>query len=256
MLEIKNLYAGYGNFSVLQDVSLCCETGKITTVIGANGCGKSTLLKSAVGMTDISSGEIILNGKSVRNMHGPLRAQKISYLAQGKNIPDITVKNLVLHGRFPYLSYPRRYRPQDYVAAEKALQKMGIENLADKYLRELSGGMRQKVYIAMALCQETEVILMDEPTTYLDIDRQFKLAETMKNLANEGRTVVAVLHDIILALKISDRIAVMENGRMVCVETPEEILEKKIIPRIFHVEIVPVLCGGELEYVYRKVDES
>ena len=256
MLEIKNLYAGYGNFSVLQDVSLCCEPGKITAVIGANGCGKSTLLKSAVGMADISFGEIVLNGKSVPGMRSNLRAQKISYLAQEKSMPDITVKNLVLQGRFPYLSYPRRYRAQDYAAAEKAMQKMGIENLAEKYLRELSGGMRQKVYIAMALCQETEVILMDEPTTYLDIDRQFRLAETMKNLANEGRTIVAVLHDILMALKISDRIAVMENGRMVCVGTPKEILEKKIIPRIFHVEICPVSCAGELEYVYRKVDVS
>ena len=255
MLEIKNLCAGYGNFSVLHEASLSCESGKITTVIGANGCGKSTLLKSAVGLTDVSSGEILLDGSSVIKMRDNLRAQKISYLAQGKNVPDITVENLVLHGRFPYLSYPRRYRACDRAAAWKAMQKMGVETLADKHLRELSGGMRQKVYIAMALCQETDVILMDEPTSYLDIDRQFKLAETMKSLANEGRTVVAVLHDIILALKISDKIAVMENGHIVFTGTPEEILKEKIIPRVFHVDVLPAFCEGETEYVYRKAME-
>jgi iron complex transport system ATP-binding protein len=189
-------------------------------------------------------------------MRENLRAQNISYLAQGKNVPDITVENLVLHGRFPYLSYPRRYRACDRAAAWEAMKKMGVDSIADKHLRELSGGMRQKVYIAMALCQETDVILMDEPTSYLDIDRQFRLAETMKRLAEEGRTVVAVLHDIILALKISDKIAVMENGHIVSAGTPEEILKEKIIPRIFHVDIFPVLCEGEIEYVYRKAENS
>ena len=255
MLEIKNLCAGYGKISVLRDVTLSCESGKITTIIGINGCGKSTLLKSAVGLSDISSGEIVLDGNSVLHMRENLRAQKISYLAQGKNVPDITVENLVLHGRFPYLSYPRRYRSCDRAAALEAMKKMGIETLANRHLRELSGGMRQKVYIAMALCQETEVILMDEPTSYLDIDRQFKFADIMKSLANDGRTVVAVLHDIILALKISDRIAVMENGSIVFTGTPKEILTKKMIPRIFHVDIIPVICEGETEYVYRKAEE-
>ena len=256
MFQIKNLCAGYGNVPVLHGVSLSCESGTITTVIGANGCGKSTLLKSAVGLSDVFSGEILLDGKPVVNMRENIRAQNISYLAQGKNVPDITVENLVLHGRFPYLSYPRRYRACDRAAAWNAMQKMGVETLADKHLRELSGGMRQNVYIAMALCQETDVILMDEPTSYLDIARQFRLAETMQSLAKEGRAVVAVLHDIILALKISDQIAVMENGRIVFVGTPEEILKEKIIPRVFHVDILPVLCEGETEYVYRKAEHS
>ena len=102
MLQIKNLCAGYGNFPVLREVSLSCKSGTITTVIGANGCGKSTLLKSAVGLSDVSSGEILLDGRSVTGMRENLRAQNISYLAQGKNVPDVTVENLVLHGRFPY----------------------------------------------------------------------------------------------------------------------------------------------------------
>lgn len=255
MFEIKNLSAGYGKAPILQNVSLSCEYGTITTIIGVNGCGKSTLLKSAVGLTNIFSGEIKINGSSLLTMRENIRAQKISYLAQSKNVPDITVENLVLHGRFPYLSYPRKYRPCDRAAASEAMKKMGIHSLANRPLRELSGGMRQKVYIAMALCQETDVILMDEPTSYLDIDRQFKLADTMKNLANEGHTVLAVLHDIILALKISDRIAVMKNGTIVFTGTPEEILAKKIIPRIFHVDIIPVICEGAIEYIYRKAEE-
>jgi len=253
VLEINRLYAGYGREPVLRGVSLRCESGTVTTVIGANGCGKSTLLKSMVGLTDVSSGEILLDGSPVTQMRENLRAQRISYLAQGKNVPDITVEGLVLHGRFPYLSYPRRYRPCDREAALAAMKKMGIEDLADKHLRELSGGMRQKVYIAMALCQDTDVILMDEPTSYLDIDRQLRLADTMKSLANEGRTVVSVLHDIILAMKISDQIAVMENGSIVFTGTPDELLAQKILPRIFHVDLLPVICEGETEYVYRKV---
>ncbi|WP_418805266.1 ABC transporter ATP-binding protein, partial [Phascolarctobacterium sp.] len=142
MLEIFSLCTGYAGNEILHNVSLNCEKGKITTLIGPNGSGKSTLLKSVIGMLPIQNGEIKIDGVSVQELPENIRAQKIAYLSQGKNIPDITVSRMVLHGRFPYLSYPRKYRRCDYAAAKTAMITMGINELADLPLSELSGGMR------------------------------------------------------------------------------------------------------------------
>ncbi|MCI9652319.1 MAG: ABC transporter ATP-binding protein [Lachnospiraceae bacterium] len=134
-------------------------------------------------------------------------ARSIAYLPQGKNVPDISADRMVLHGRFPYLNYPRRYRESDFQIAREAMRQMGIEELAGMQMSRLSGGMRQKVYLAMALAQEAPAIVMDEPTTYLDIGQQMKFAGIVRRLSGEGKTIVLVLHDILLALKISHRIA-------------------------------------------------
>ena len=131
-------------------------------------------------------------------------ARGAAYLPQGKNVPDISAGRMVLHGRFPYLEYPRRYGPRDYAIAGEAMGQLGIEELAARPMAQLSGGMRQKVYIAMALAQQAPVIIMDEPTTYLDIGQQLRFGEMVRKLSEEGKTVLLVLHDILLALKLSD----------------------------------------------------
>lgn len=256
MIEISSLCAGYGKTEILHSVSLKCEKGKITTLIGPNGCGKSTLLKAVTGLLPLKHGDIKADGVSVTALPDKIRAQKIAYLSQGKNVPDITVERMVLHGRFPYLSYPRKYRKSDFEAARCAMKKMGIEDLAAKTLAELSGGMRQKVYIAMALCQGADFILLDEPATYLDISQQLKLADICSQLASEGKAVLTVSHDIISALKNSDVIAVMNNGRIVATGTAREIIESKIIPEVFATEVVPMNNGYETEYFYRKGSDS
>lgn len=256
MLEIKNICAGYGKETVLQGASLTCKDGCITTVLGVNGCGKSTLLKTILGIVPISDGDILIDGVSVKKLSPSKTAQKIAYLSQGKNIPDITVGRMVLHGRFPYLSYPRIYRETDIKIAEKAMAQMGISHLADKCLCELSGGMRQKVYIAMALCQQADIILMDEPTTYLDIGQQLKLTKTVKTLSENGKTVVLILHDILLALKISDKIAVMQNGKIQPAGTPEEILNSGIIKEIYGVDVKSIQTHAGVEYYYEETSEE
>lgn len=252
MLETVNLHAGYGKEEIIHGASLECPSGKITTLVGANGCGKSTLLKTVLGMLPVTGGEIIADGVSIQNLFPSESAKKIAYVAQGKNIPDITVGRMVLHGRFPYLSYPRRYGKADYEAAQSAMEQMGISQLSDRLMGELSGGMRQKVYIAMALCQQADIILMDEPTTYLDIGQQLKLADSVRQLAVSGKTVLLVLHDILLALKISDRIAVMENGIISQTGTPDEILASDILRKIYGVGVKTLETPDGTEYYYER----
>lgn len=248
MLEIKNASAGYENVEIVHGINLEIPDGKITTIIGNNGCGKSTLLKSIVGFLPLLQGDIQLNGTSLPTLDSNERAKRIAYLSQSKNIPDITVQRLVLHGRFPYLHYPRRYQEADYKIADNAMKQMGIEQLADQTLAELSGGMRQKTYIAMALAQQAPLIVMDEPTTYLDIAQQIKFAEIIKQLSDQGKTLVLVLHDILMALKLSDHIAVMQDGKIVQCGTPDEILESGILEELYGVSVQKIKTDNGLQY--------
>ena len=144
---------------------------------------------------------------------------------------------MVLHGRFPYLGYPRRYRAEDYEAARKALEWAGAADLSDRPVQELSGGQRQKVYLAMALAQDTETIFMDEPTTYLDVRHQLEVMAVSRRLADMGRAVVLVLHDLSLALREADRLAVLANGSLRQVGTPEEVFNGGELDRVFGVAV-------------------
>ncbi len=236
MLEIKNLSAGYGGRKVLSDVSLSFCEGEITSIIGPNGCGKTTLLKAVLSYIE-GSGEVLLNGENLNKMTRGKRAREIAYLAQGRNIPDMTVGQLVLHGRFPHLSYPRRYRAEDREIARRAVEKMGLCECSDALLATLSGGMRQNAYIAMALAQDTKFILLDEPTTYLDIKNRISLMNELKSLADEGKGIVTVLHEIPFALDYSDKVIVMDGGRVIASGTPKEIYESKIADKVFGIEI-------------------
>ena len=249
MLEIKDLYAGYKKEWVLKNISLSVDKGEIVTLIGKNGCGKSTLLRSIVGATPKTSGDILLDGDSIVKIPPIALSKRISYLAQDKNIPDITVSRMVLSGRFPHLSYPRRYREQDHEIAKSAMEKMGISDLSERKLSELSGGMRQKVYIAMALCQGTDVIFMDEPTTYLDVTQQFLLCDTVRALGDEGKAILLVLHDILLALKISDKIVLIDDGGTLFVGTPAEFVFSGLSEKVYGVRIRSV--GNE--YYYERI---
>lgn len=237
MIELENISAGYGRKNIISDISLGLSKGRLISVIGVNGSGKSTLLKTIVGILPSSSGRIILDGKSAAEQSRQDIAKKISYLAQGKNIPDMTVEQMVLHGRFPHLSYPRRYSTQDHTIANMAMKQMGIADMADRPLSALSGGMRQKAYIAMALAQDTEYILLDEPTTYLDIAGQLELMKTLRTLADHGKSIVTVMHDLPLAFSFSDCIVVMSNGTIHAVGTPREICDSDIVNQIFGVRI-------------------
>ena len=237
MLELKNISAGYGSKNVLDGVTVSIEKGKLTSIIGVNGCGKSTLLKAVIGILPLQSGEIFIDGKSLQSMNKNGVAKKIAYLAQGKSAPDMTVEQMVLHGRFPYLSYPRRYKECDRRIAKKAMQDVGIAHLANKPMHTLSGGMRQNAYIAMALAQDTDFILLDEPTTYLDIAHQLELMKLLKRLADTGKGIVTVMHDLPLAFDFSNKILVINNGKAALNATPSEIIDSKMIEDIFGIKI-------------------
>lgn len=236
MIELKNVSAGYGKKNILGGMNLSFEKGSLTSVIGVNGCGKSTLLKAILGILPLSAGEIVIDGIDLRAMRGGEIAKKLAYLSQGKSTPDMTVGQLVLHGRFPYLSYPRRYRQADREMARKAMEEAGVAHLADKPLRELSGGMRQNAYIAMALAQDTDYILLDEPTTYLDIAHQLELMRLLKRLAESGKGIVTVMHDLPLAFDFSDTVAVIRDGTAVAHARPSELCESSVIHEIFGVK--------------------
>ena len=237
MLELKNVTAGYGKYAVLNDVSVAFEKGKLTSIIGVNGCGKSTMLKAILGILPLRGGEVVIDGNNLQSMSRIEIAQSVAYLPQGKSTPDMTVEQMVLHGRFPYLSYPRRYREADREIARRAMDAVGILPLADKSLYELSGGMRQTAYIAMALAQDTDYILLDEPSTYLDIAHQLELMKLLRGLANSGKGIVTVMHDLPLAFEFSDRLAVMNDGKIIIQGIPGEIGSLHIIKDIFGVRV-------------------
>ena len=237
MIAIKDLYSGYGDDDILKGVSLNILNNKLTVIAGPNGCGKSTLLKTISGIIKKTSGSIFIDDVDLSNISPLDRAKRIAYLSQNRSVPDIAVKNLVLHGRFPYLSYPRRYRAEDREAVDMALERMGIEGLRDKMVSELSGGERQKVYIAMALAQGSDYLLLDEPTTFLDISHQFQLLDLAKELCSENKSVVMVLHNLESALSIADSFILLDKGRLLFEGSVDDVYSSKLIDKVFNVEI-------------------
>ena len=235
MLEARNLSAGYPGRAVLAGVSLAARPGRVLALLGPNGCGKSTLLRTMAGLLPPLGGEVLLDGR--RDYSPRQAARRVAYLPQSRTAPSITVRRLVLHGRFPYLSYPRRYGREDYAAVDRALAAADALDLADRPLPELSGGQRQKAYLAMALAQETEAILMDEPTTFLDIRHQLEVLALVRRLAEEGRGVVLALHDLCLALTAADDVAVLGEGRLLALGGPEAVYQSKVLERVMGVRL-------------------
>ena len=251
MIELKNLQAGYQGRPVLEGVSLDFRPGEVLAILGPNGCGKSTLLRTANGLLAESGGEVLVDSVPLGELSAWEIARKIAYLPQSRSVPNITAGRMVLHGRFPYLPYPRRYRREDHEMVQKALEWVGAAELASRPLAELSGGQRQKVYLAMALAQDTETILMDEPTTYLDVGCQLEVMALSRRLAEEGRAVVMVLHDLTLALRCAHRAALLHEGRVRQTGTPEELYEGEALERVMGVRLGRVETEEGWRYFYR-----
>ncbi len=250
MIELKDLSAGYGGHAVLHGISMAFPPGQVTVLLGPNGCGKSTLVKAALGLLPDRTGDVLFDGVSIDRLTVRQIAQKAAYMAQARNIPSITARRMVLHGRFPYLGYPRRYRPEDREMARQALAWADAEDLADRPMSELSGGQRQKVYLAMALAQDTETIFMDEPTTYLDVKHQMEVMSVSRRLAELGRAVVLVLHDLSLALREADQLAVLEEGMLRRTGTAEEIFSSGVLDRVFGVAVKRIWTEHGWQYYY------
>ena len=233
---------------MLEDVDLSFPTGEVTVLLGPNGCGKSSLLKTALNLLPRQGGEILYDGTELSNLTPGEVARKAAYLAQSRNVPRITVSRMVLHGRFPYLSYPRKYRAEDREAVRKALEQVDALELSHRQMDELSGGQRQKVYLAMALAQDTETVFMDEPTTYLDVRHQLEVMEVAEDLARRGKAVVLVLHDLGLALRSAHRVAVLAEGKLLAWGRPEEIYTAGVLDRAFGVKVCRVQTDSGWHY--------
>ena len=248
MIELQNLTAGYREHAVLEHVDLCFPEGNVTVLLGPNGCGKSTLLKTALGLLPPLEGQILYDGTPLSELAPVQVARRAAYMAQSRGIPNIEARRMVLHGRFPYLPFPRRYRKSDHEAVDRALQQADALELAHCRTEELSGGQRQKIYLAMALAQQTKTIFMDEPTTWLDVRHQMEVMRTAKDLAAAGKAVVLVSHDLCLALRTADRVALLSQGRLVQVDTPLHVYESGTLDKVFGVHVCRVCVNGTWQY--------
>lgn len=251
MLELCELTCGYGQEFTLSPISARLPAGSVSVILGPNGCGKSTLLKALCGILP-ASGQVLLDGQSLLALPPQELARRVCYLTQSRPVPELSARRLVLHGRFPYLGYPRRYGRADLDAVEAAMAQMQVTELADRMLPTLSGGQRQRVYLAMALAQDTPVILLDEPTTFLDVGAQMQLMAQARQLASLGKTVVMVLHDLPQALRRADQVLVLSGGRLADAGTPEEVFSSGVLDRVFSVKLLRTSVGGTWQYYYEE----
>lgn len=252
MIKLNNVTAGYNKVEIIKNITIGFEEGTITSIVGKNGCGKTTLLKTASNLLIPFRGNVTISCKDISNIPNKELAKKFSFLPQLRTVPNITVYNLIMHGRYPYLGFPRTPQKQDKEIVREAIEDMGLNKYIDKNIQELSGGQRQKVYIAMVLAQNTDIIFLDEPTTYLDINHQLEILEILIKLKQMGKTIVMVLHDLGNALTYSDKICLMENGAVAIYDTPQAVFESKAIDKIFKINSAQVLIEdkGEKQYVF------
>ena len=249
MIEVKDLSVGYGGKCILSALNIRFMPGELTVIIGPNGSGKSTLIRTILGLQTKLGGEILIDGENADGIKPKLRAQRMSYMAQARSTPNISSRSMVLHGRFPYLGYPRRYRAEDHMIARRAMERAGATELAERYLPELSGGQRQKVYLAMALAQDTQTLFMDEPTTYLDAEHQLHVMHMARKLAVDGRAVVMVLHDLCMAMRSTDRVLLLDGG-IAADGSPDMVYSTGLIDRIFNIKLRRIMTDGGWQYYY------
>ncbi|MEZ7793395.1 ABC transporter ATP-binding protein [Niallia circulans] len=229
------LTAGYEGKTILQDIELEIPSNKISVIIGANGCGKSTLLKTLSNLIKSSSGSIALDGKAISKFPPKQLARILGILPQSPIVPEgITVADLVERGRFPHQNFFSGWSKKDYEAVAEAMEIMKITEFANRNIDELSGGQRQRVWIAMALAQQTDILFLDEPTTFLDITYQVEILDLLTDLNRKyGTTIVMVLHDINLSARYADYIFALEKGKLVGEGKPADIITSKLVKDIF-----------------------
>lgn len=250
MMELRQLRAGYGEHMVLDGVDLALRPGEVLALLGPNGSGKSTLIRAALGLLPLAGGQVLIDGTDTAALSPRQRAQKAAYLPQTRPVPNITALRMVLHGRFPHLTYPRRFRQEDYAAAMAALEQADAACLARRPMPELSGGQRQRVYLAMALAQDAPTLFLDEPTAFLDVSHQLEVGRLAGQLARQGKAVVLVLHDLPLALSTADRLAVLKGGRLLAVDGPEALCADGILNSVFGIELGRVMTDRGWRYYY------
>ncbi|MEV7692077.1 ABC transporter ATP-binding protein [Microbacterium sp. NPDC089189] len=234
-LVVDDVSLAYGDRVIVESLALTVPAGRITTIVGANACGKSTLLKSMARLLTPSSGAVLLDGKAIHRQPTRQVARTLGLLPQSPIAPDgIAVSDLVSRGRHPHQGALARWTRDDDDAVAHALDATGTAHLADRPVDELSGGQRQRVWIAMALAQQTDILLLDEPTTFLDISHQIDVLDLLTDLNRErGTTIVMVLHDLNLAARYADHLVAMAHGRMLAAGSSAEVLTEDTVRTVF-----------------------
>nr|WP_106781504.1 ABC transporter ATP-binding protein [Lysinibacillus timonensis] len=242
IFRTNELYSGYDHKTIIHGINLTIPKNKISVIIGANGSGKSTLLKTMAKLIKPSQGDVTLDGKAITKYPPKQLARILGLLPQAPVVPDgITVADLVGRGRFPHQSLFSGWTKKDYEAVEEAMAFMNITEFANRDIDELSGGQRQRVWIAMALAQQTDILLLDEPTTFLDITYQVEILDLLTNLNHKyGTTIVMVLHDINLSARYADYLFAVKEGKLLAEGTPNEVITSELVKSVFDLNCVVI----------------
>ncbi len=234
-LEARDLTLAYDRSPVVRQLSMRIPSGRITALVGANASGKSTLLRGLARLLRPSGGAAYLDGKAIATMRTKEVARRMAILPQDPAVPEgVTVRELVAQGRYPHQRLLRQWSCQDEAAVERALAVTGMTELAERHLDELSGGQRQHAWIAMTLAQEAQVMLLDEPTTFLDLRHQVRVLELLRRLNEEGgRTIAMVLHDLNQAARYAHELVALREGRVVASGPPESVVTEPIVRAVF-----------------------
>ncbi|GAA2950743.1 MULTISPECIES: ABC transporter ATP-binding protein [Streptomyces] len=234
-LTADSVTLGYDRRTIAEDLSVEIPDNSFTVIVGPNACGKSTLLRALSRMLKPESGEVLLDGQSIHRLPAKKVARMLGLLPQTSVAPDgITVFDLVSRGRYPHQGLLRQWSPEDERIVRESMESTGVAELAGRYVDELSGGQRQRVWIAMALAQQTPLLLLDEPTTYLDIQHQIEVLDLCAELhETQGRTLVAVLHDLNHAARYATHLIAMRQGGIVAEGAPGEVVTANLVERVF-----------------------
>ncbi|MFI1753141.1 ABC transporter ATP-binding protein [Streptomyces sp. NPDC020571] len=233
-LVARGVTVGYGARSVIDGLDVAIPPGVITTVIGPNGCGKSTLLRTLSRLLRPTGGTVVLDGEDIATLRTRDVAKKLGLLPQAPVAPEgLTVSDLVARGRHPHQSWLRQWSSDDADVVRQALAMTGVSDLADRPVDSLSGGQRQRVWISMTLAQGTDLLLLDEPTTYLDLAHAVDVLDLVDDLHESGRTVVMVLHDLNLATRYSDNLVVMREGAILAQGHPRDVITADLLHKAF-----------------------
>jgi iron complex transport system ATP-binding protein len=239
VLETKNITLSYNKTNIINNLSLNIQEGTITTLIGSNGCGKSTVLKAISRNMKPKDGNIYLDNKSIFLVDTKILAKKMAILPQSPKLPDdFTTRDLVSFGRYPHLNWTGKLSKEDIDIVDWAIKITKTAAFENRQVTTLSGGERQRAWIAMALAQRPKILLLDEPTTYLDISHQFEVLELIKHLNKEmGITIIMVLHDLNQAARYSDNIIVLKDGTIYKKGTPKEIITQEVLSEVFNINV-------------------
>ncbi|WP_238653293.1 ABC transporter ATP-binding protein [Paenibacillus piscarius] len=242
-LEARELTVSYGSKTVIHNLNMAIPEGKVTVLIGGNGCGKSTLLRTLARLLKPGGGEVLLDGGQIARMSTREVAKAMSILPQGPTAPEgLTVRQLVRQGRYPHQSWLKAWSEADEAMVRAALESAKVEELAERTVDSLSGGQRQRVWIAMSLAQGTDLLLLDEPTTYLDLSHQVEILDMLYELnEREGRTIVMVLHDLNLACRYAHHMVAVQNGKIYAEGPPESIITAATVKEVFRLDC-EVIC--------------